>query len=122
MLTLKHFSAYNGFNASIHPIDLRETCLLLMQTSPTLASQLQQEINQKNTDDLLLIDEKLSVTLHIETIGSVISELTRLGEQALNTPSNAITSQKIIKELIDCWSQLAEELLVDVEINDSLLH
>ncbi len=122
MLTIKHPTIYNGFNTSIHAVDLRETCLLLMQTSPALADQLQYEILQNDKNELLITDDKLSITLHIETIGSVISELTRLGEQALQTPSTAVTSKKIIKELIDCWSQLAEELLLDVEIADTPLH
>lgn len=107
---------------ALSPIDLRETYILLRQSSPLLAGQLQDEIKSQRLHQGPLAEDYLGLDLNIETIGQVIVELTKLGESALDGESPNLQDRVILKELIESWLSLAEWLLIDIEITDCSVH
>ena len=113
---------FRAMSVALSPINLRETCVLLMQNAPELAQQLQQEIKHQRINQGPIAEDYLGLNLNIETIGQIIVELTRIGESSLKTPHIHSLNRSLLKELIECWLQLAEWMLTDLEITDTLLH
>lgn len=113
---------FNAMRVALSPLNLRETCILLMQSAPDIANKLQSEIRSQRLKQGPVAEDYLGLNLNIETIGQVIVELTKLGEEALTTPKTASRTRAVLKELIECWLELAEWMLTDLEITDSRLH
>jgi len=113
---------FNAARAALSPINLRETCVLLMESAPKLAQRLQQEIRSQRLRQGPRAEEYLGLHLNIETIGQIIVELTKLGESVLHEPADSGINRIVLKELIECWLGLAEWILSDIEITDSKIH
>ena len=112
----------NAARVALSPLNLRETYLLLLQSSPSLADQLQEEIKHQRRHQGPLAEEYLGLNLNIETIGQVIVELTKLGEAVLHNSRAQAFERNVMKELIKCWLSLAEWMLIDIEIEDCKIH
>ena len=113
---------FNAMRVALSPLNLRETCILLMHSAPQIAHQLQAEIRHQRKKQGPLAEDYLGLNLNIETIGQVIVELTRLGERSLLAPTKVPKEREVLKELIECWLELAEWMLTDLEITDTRLH
>ncbi len=113
---------FQAMDVALSPINLRETCALLMRSAPELAKQLQREIKDQRKSQGPIAEDYLGLHLNIETIGMIIVELTHLGQAALKNPHQNPLNRSVLKELIECWLQLAEWMLTDLEITDTLLH
>jgi hypothetical protein len=93
-----------------------------MESAPQLAARLQEEIHHQRSKQGELAEEYLGLHLNIETIGAVIVELTKVGQRALVEGDSGSQDRIVIKELIECWLELAEWILTDLEITDGLVH
>ncbi|WP_317932057.1 hypothetical protein [Halioxenophilus sp. WMMB6] len=122
MIATRSALDFNSSRVAISPINFRETCVLLMEHAPKLASQLQSEIRHQRLKEGPIAEDFLGLHLNIETIGLVIVELTKIGERALFQPKSAGKEKAILKELIECWLSLAEWILSDLEITDTPIH
>ncbi|BFM08140.1 hypothetical protein [Halioxenophilus aromaticivorans] len=122
MMAMQPALDYSATRVALTPINLRETYILLMQSSPVLAKRLQNEIQVQRRRQGAVAEDYLGLNLNIETIGQIIVELTKLGEQVLHSTNPRALERALLKELIECWLSLAEWMLTDVEITDTVVH
>lgn len=113
---------HSATQVALTPINLRETYILLLQSSPVLAKRLQNEIQVQRRRQGPVAEDYLGLNLNIETIGQIIVELTKLGEQVLHSTNPRALERTLLKELIECWLSLAEWMLTDIEITDCTIH
>ncbi|GLS26332.1 hypothetical protein [Marinibactrum halimedae] len=109
-------------NVSISRRTLLDTMFILKGRAPTLSRAIECELRSRSKQKVQSEETFLTVNIDPGTVGQIICELTKFGNDMLRTTTKINQSRSHLKTIIESWMKLAEHILQEAEITESPLH